>query len=252
MAQVIFDTTVGGDGSTVSDDASPTTGLANGGHRTRLVPAFAQFVAIANWVKARSLEVLGYKDAASASATAASNSAAAAANSATAAAASYDSFDDRYLGEKAADPSTDNDGAALLVGAEYFNATINRKKVWNGTGWELGYTLSGDYVLASSLIWLQKTAAYTAVANDLIDANTTGGAFAITLPGTGIVVGSPVSVRGRGWETNAITITPPTGGSVEGPGGTSATSETCSNSSLILKFVCIDATAGAVKWRVAV
>lgn len=252
MAQVIFDATVGGDGSTVSDDASPTTGLANGGHRTRFVLSLAQLVAVALWVKNRALDVLGYKDAASASATAASNSAAAAANSATAAAASYDSFDDRYLGGKAADPATDNDGAALLVGAEYFNTTINRKKVWSGTAWELGYTLSGDYVLASSLVWLPKTAAYTAVAGDRIDANTTGGAFGITLPGTGIVVGSPVYVRGRGWETNAISITPPTGGTIEGPGGSTAIAATCSNSTLILKFVCIDATAGAVKWRVSI
>lgn len=252
MAQVIFDATVGGDGSTVSDDASPSTGLANGGHRSRLVPAFAQIVAVATWVKNRALDVLGYKDAAAASATAASNSATAAANSATAAAASYDSFDDRYLGPKASDPATDNDGNPLLVGAEYFNTAINRKKVWNGTAWELGYTLSGDYVLAASLLWLTKTAAYTAVANDLIDANTTAGSFAVTLPGTGVAVGSPVAVRGRGWETNPISIAPPTGGTIEGPGGSTAAADTCSNSALVLKFVCVDATAGAVKWRVSV
>lgn len=47
MAQVTFLTTVGGDGTTVSDDANPTTGLANGGHRTRFVPALAQVVAVA-------------------------------------------------------------------------------------------------------------------------------------------------------------------------------------------------------------
>jgi len=48
MASVNFPAGVGGDGSTVSDDASPTTGLANGGHRTRFVPALAQVVAVAN------------------------------------------------------------------------------------------------------------------------------------------------------------------------------------------------------------
>lgn len=47
MASVNFPAGVGGDGSTVTDDASPTTGLANGGHRTRFVPALAQLVAIA-------------------------------------------------------------------------------------------------------------------------------------------------------------------------------------------------------------
>lgn len=47
MSSVTFFTSVGGDGSTVSDDANPTTGLANGGHRTRFVPALAQVVAVA-------------------------------------------------------------------------------------------------------------------------------------------------------------------------------------------------------------
>ena len=39
---------VGGDGSTVTDDANPTTGLANGGHRKRFVPALSQVVAVAS------------------------------------------------------------------------------------------------------------------------------------------------------------------------------------------------------------
>lgn len=47
MASVYFDPAVGGDGSTVTDDANPTTGLANGGHRTRFVPALSQVVAVA-------------------------------------------------------------------------------------------------------------------------------------------------------------------------------------------------------------
>lgn len=47
MSSVTFSTTVGGDGSTVTDDTSPTTGLDGGGHRTRFVPALAQVVAVA-------------------------------------------------------------------------------------------------------------------------------------------------------------------------------------------------------------
>lgn len=39
---------VGGDGSTVTGDANPTTGLANGGHRKHFVPALAQVVAVAS------------------------------------------------------------------------------------------------------------------------------------------------------------------------------------------------------------
>ena len=47
MASVTFSVSVGGDGSTVTDDANATTGLANGGHRTRFVPALSQVVAVA-------------------------------------------------------------------------------------------------------------------------------------------------------------------------------------------------------------
>lgn len=47
MASVTFPAGVGGDGSTVTDDSNATTGLANGGHRTRFVPALAQVVAVA-------------------------------------------------------------------------------------------------------------------------------------------------------------------------------------------------------------
>jgi hypothetical protein len=72
---------------------------------------------------------------ASTSATNASNSASAAATSASNAAASYDSFDDRYLGPKASDPSVDNDGDALIDGALYFNTSTNVIKYWNGTTW---------------------------------------------------------------------------------------------------------------------
>lgn len=48
MASVTFPISVGGDGSTVTDDANATTGLANGGHRTRFVPSLAQMVAVAS------------------------------------------------------------------------------------------------------------------------------------------------------------------------------------------------------------
>ena len=47
MASVTFPPEVGGSGLTVTDDANPTTGLANNGHRARFVPALAQVVAVA-------------------------------------------------------------------------------------------------------------------------------------------------------------------------------------------------------------
>jgi len=50
----------------------------------------------------------------------------------------YDSFDDRYLGAKATDPTLDNDGDALLDGALYFDTTNNVTKVYDlgGTVWK--------------------------------------------------------------------------------------------------------------------
>ena len=57
-----------------------------------------------------------------------------------AAEAALDSFDDRYLGQKPADPATDNDGGALLVGALYFRTTAPiGMKVWTGTAWDDAY-----------------------------------------------------------------------------------------------------------------
>ena len=48
---------------------------------------------------------------------------------------SYDSFDDRYLGPKAAAPALDNDGNTLLVGALYFDTVGSNMRVWNGSAW---------------------------------------------------------------------------------------------------------------------
>ena len=64
-------------------------------------------------------------------------SASAAATSETNAAVSYDAFDDRYLGSKAADPTLDNDGDALLTGALYWSTSENKLKVYNGGSWQV-------------------------------------------------------------------------------------------------------------------
>jgi hypothetical protein len=72
---------------------------------------------------------------AASSATAAAGSATAAAGSATAASDKYDEFDARYLGEKASDPSVDNQGGALVEGALYFNTTSDAMKVYDGAAW---------------------------------------------------------------------------------------------------------------------
>jgi len=73
--------------------------------------------------------------AAAASASAAATSAASAATSASSAAASYDEFDDRYLGAKSTPPTVDNDGNPLITGALYWNTVDNAMYVWKGSSW---------------------------------------------------------------------------------------------------------------------
>jgi hypothetical protein len=74
------------------------------------------------------------------SATAAAASQTAAAASAASAATAFDNFDDRFLGSLSSDPSTDNDGNALVTGALYFNTTANEMRVFDG----------GNFIAATS------------------------------------------------------------------------------------------------------
>ena len=56
---------------------------------------------------------------------------------ATDAQTAYDNFDDRYLGSKSADPSVDNDGNLLLIGALYYRTSGTPiMRVYNGTTWQ--------------------------------------------------------------------------------------------------------------------
>jgi hypothetical protein len=94
-----------------------------------------------------------------ASANAAAASQTAAGLSATSAAASFDSFDDRYLGAKTSDPTLDNDGNALLTGAMYFNSVAGEMRVWSGSAWAAAYlpasgyaTLTGTQTLTNKTI----------------------------------------------------------------------------------------------------
>jgi hypothetical protein len=79
----------------------------------------------------------------------ASTSATNAASSATAAAASYDSFDDRYLGAKSSNPTVDNDGNALLTGALYWNTTSSEMRVYSGSAWITSYLPASGYLALS-------------------------------------------------------------------------------------------------------
>ena len=71
----------------------------------------------------------------------------------------YDNFDDRWLGDKATDPTLDNDGNALQTGASYFDSTNNILKIWNGTEWQAA---------SSSIEGIRSVFNYTATAGQTV------------------------------------------------------------------------------------
>ena len=115
---------------------------------------------------------------ASNSATSASTSETNAATSATNAAASYDQFDDRYLGSKASDPTVDNDGDALLTGAMYFDNTNNVVKVYNGSEWQNA---------SSSIEGIKTDFIYTAIANQTLFAGNDNNSTTLVIDKAGLV-----------------------------------------------------------------
>lgn len=100
----------------------------------------------------------------------------AAADSAAAAAASYDSFDDRYLGAKTSDPTLDNDGNALLTGALYFNSAVGEMRV---------RTSGGTWVQASAGAGYLPLTGGTLTGTITIDANAAAGVIASRASGDG-------------------------------------------------------------------
>ena len=97
---------------------------------------------------------------AQAAATSASNASTSASNAASARTAaeaardqtlaSFDSFDDRYLGAKTSDPTLDNDGNALVAGALYFNSSSGIMKVYTGSAWVAAYVSGTDFLAKAS------------------------------------------------------------------------------------------------------
>jgi hypothetical protein len=65
---VTFPINYGGDGSIVTDDSSPTTGLGNGGHRLRFIPSLSNMVAMVSYAVSQIATAVNYAAAAAASA----------------------------------------------------------------------------------------------------------------------------------------------------------------------------------------
>jgi hypothetical protein len=125
---------------------------------------------------------------ASTSASNASTSASNASTSATNAAASYDSFDDRYLGAKSSDPALDNDSNALVDGALYFDTTNNVMKVYDlgNTIWKRTTPTSAEQTNIDTVSGISSNVTsvanissnVTAVAGNATNINTVAGANA--------------------------------------------------------------------------
>lgn len=103
---------------------------------------------------------------AASSATAASSAQAAAESARDSTLAAFDSFDDRYLGPKASDPTVDNDGNPLLAGALYYCTATGSEgmKVYTGSAWVAAY-VSGTGTLSAANNLSDLTSVSTAKTN---------------------------------------------------------------------------------------
>jgi len=136
--------TVAGQSAQIGLLALQTADLAALGPISANITTVATNIGAVQSASANALTAQSAATSASLSALSATNSATAASASATAAAASYDSFDDRYLGSKSSPPSVDNDGAALLTGALYWNSTSSLLFIWTGSAWDqAAFSVSG-------------------------------------------------------------------------------------------------------------
>jgi plasmid maintenance system killer protein len=164
-------------------------------------------------------------------ATNASNSADSAGNAQTAAEAArdaalaaFDSFDDRYLGQKSSDPTVDNDGDALVAGTLYFNTTTDDMKVYEGSVWVNAYgNLTDALAKANNLSDLNNagtartnlglgTAATTA-ASDYATASQADQTVALTGAGATSISGTYPNFTITSTDTNTDTDTTYTAGS---------------------------------------
>ena len=200
-------TTGAGTATTQASTATTKAGEANtsrvDAEAAKVSAESARDTAVAAKVSAESA-----RDTAAGSATTATNSATSAGTAQTAAEAArdaalaaFDSFDDRYLGPKASDPTTDNDGDALAAGMLYFNTSTDDMKVYEGSAWVNAYaSLSGALIATNNLSDLNNAAtartnlglgtASTTAASDYATAAQADQTVALTGAGTTTISGT--------------------------------------------------------------
>jgi hypothetical protein len=190
MSSVTFSTTVGGDGSTVTDDDNATTGLGNGGALIRLVPMMQQVVNVAEYTVNAADSVTG--------------------------------LNDLYLGSYSSNPTLNNSGDALITGNLYFNDVSDEMRVYTGSSWVAAYIPAGSYLpLAGGTM----TGAITFSAGQTVDGtngigyinipqNSQSAAYTLVASDAGKHIFHPST------DANARTFTIPANGSVAYPIGT--------------------------------
>lgn len=96
--------------------------------------------------------------------------------------AAYDSFDDRYLGVKSADPTTDNDGNPLIAGSLYFNDQTNMMMLRAGGFWVAAYTSGGSPSFGNTVVngTLNVTGTITGNLTGNVTGNVSGNAGTVT------------------------------------------------------------------------
>lgn len=174
--------TVASISSDVSSVAANMTDVQNASENADAAAASA--ILANDWATKTSGAVAGGEYSAKYYAQDSASSASAASSSAADAAASYDSFDDRYLGAKSTGPTLDNDGNSLLTGALYWNTGNNSLYVWTGSAWDqAAFNVTGTGVSSFNT----RTGGVTLTSGDV----TTALGFT---PGAGDVVGPAASI----------------------------------------------------------
>lgn len=137
--------TVAADKATVAADKATVAGYRDDVEADR-----AEVAANTAQVAADTATTATNKDTAVAAANTASSAQVAAEAARDIVLATYDSFDDRYLGAKAADPTVDNDGNPLVAGSLYFNTVDELMKLYTGSAWVAAYVSGAAGFLAAA------------------------------------------------------------------------------------------------------
>jgi hypothetical protein len=109
-----------------------------------------------------------------------------------------DHFDDRYLGPKPGDPTTDNDGDPLEGGALYFNTASGSLRLWTGAAWVAAYVSGADYLLIANALAEIAAAGLQAMAK---------ASLGVEVMGANVASASTVNLDGASWDYARITGT---------------------------------------------